>query len=121
MVDNFGVKYTNKDDTNHLFIAIKEKYPLKIDWTGTKYIGINVEWDYKKREVKLSMKGYAKQALQRFQHPTPSKHHYGPTKYVPLEYEKNTAHYGGHITRIDSTVKNTYKRCVANSCTMEDQ
>ena len=59
--------------------AIKDKYPLKIDWTGAKYIGIDLDWDYKKREVKLSMQ---------FQHPTPSKHHYGPTKYVPPEYGK---------------------------------
>ena len=42
----------------------------------------------KKREVKLSMKGYVKQALQQSQHLTPSKHHYGPTKYVAPEYGK---------------------------------
>ena len=34
------------------------------------------------------MKGYVKQALQQFQHPIPTKHHYGPTKYVPPEYGK---------------------------------
>ena len=88
MVDDFGVKYTNKDDINHLFAAIKEKYPLKIDWTGNKYIGINLEWDYKKREVKLLMKEYVKRALQQLQHPTPSRYHYGPTKYVSPEYGK---------------------------------
>ena len=64
VVDNFGVKYSNKDDMDHLFAAIKEKYPFKIDWTGTKYIGINPEWDYKQQEVKLSMKGNAKQSVQ---------------------------------------------------------
>ena len=34
------------------------------------------------------MKGYIKQVLQQFQHTTPIKHHYGPTKYVPPEYGK---------------------------------
>ena len=34
------------------------------------------------------MKRYVKRALQQFQHPTPTKHHYGPTKYVPPEYGK---------------------------------
>ena len=43
VVDDFGIKYTNKDDIDHLFATIKEKYPLKIDWTGTKYIGIDLE------------------------------------------------------------------------------
>ena len=42
----------------------------------------------KKREVQLAMKGSVKQALQQFQHPTPTKHHYEPTKYVPPEYGK---------------------------------
>ena len=43
VVDDFGVKFTNKDDIDHLLAAIKEKYPLKIDWDGTKYIGIDLE------------------------------------------------------------------------------
>ena len=34
------------------------------------------------------MKGYVKRALQQFQHPTSTKHHYGLTKYVPQEYRK---------------------------------
>ena len=88
MVDDFGIKYTNKDDIDHLINAIKEKYPIKIDWEGSKYIGIDLKWDYTKREVILSMKGYATRALKQFQHPTPSKHHYGPTKYIPPEYGK---------------------------------
>ena len=28
---------------DHLFEPIKTKYPLKINWTGTKYIGIDLE------------------------------------------------------------------------------
>ena len=88
VVDDFGIKYTNKNDIDHLIDAIKEKYPIKIDWEGSKYIGIDLKWDYTKREVTLSMKGYATRALKQFQHPMPTKHHYGPTKYIPPEYGK---------------------------------
>ena len=63
MVDGFGIKYTNKDDIDDLFKAIKEKYPLKIDWTGAKYVRIDLDWDYKKRKVKILMKRYVKRAL----------------------------------------------------------
>ena len=49
VVDNFGIKYTNKDDINDLFKSIKEKYLLKIDWIGAKYAGIDLNWDYEKR------------------------------------------------------------------------
>ena len=86
MVDDFGIKYTNKDNINHLFKAIKDKYPLKIDWDGSKYVGIDLEWNYDKREVTILMKEYVEQTLKQFQHPKLSKHHYGPTKYVPPEY-----------------------------------
>ena len=44
VVDNFGIKYTNKDDIDDLFKPIKEKYPLKIDWTRAQYVGINLDW-----------------------------------------------------------------------------
>ena len=66
VVDDFGIKYTNKDDIDDLFKRTKENNPLKIDWIGAKYVGIDLNWDYEKREVKLSMKGYVKRALQQF-------------------------------------------------------
>ena len=31
VVDDFGIKYTDKDDIDYLIEAIKEKYPIKID------------------------------------------------------------------------------------------
>ena len=55
-------------------------------------VGIDLDWDYEKRELKLAMKGYARRALQQFQHPTPTKYNYGPTKYVPPEYGKKIQH-----------------------------
>jgi hypothetical protein len=57
VVDDFGVQYFNEEDTGHLINSIKANYPVKTDWTGSKYIGIGLDWDYTKREVKLSMKG----------------------------------------------------------------
>ena len=60
----FGIKYTNKDDIDDLFREIKDKYPLKIDWSGAKYVGIDLNWDYEKQAVKLSMNGYIERALK---------------------------------------------------------
>ena len=58
VVDDFGFKHTNKGYIDHLFEAIKDKYPLKIDWEGSKYIGIDLVWDFNRREVTLTMNGY---------------------------------------------------------------
>ena len=88
VVDDFGVKYINKSDADHLFDAIKTKYPVKIDWTGNKYLGINLKWNYKKRYVTLSMKGYNLKKAKEFNHPVPTKHTYGPTIFVQPEYGK---------------------------------
>ena len=43
VVDDFGIKYTNKKDIDYLIEAIKEKCPIKIDWEGCKYIGIELK------------------------------------------------------------------------------
>jgi len=62
-VDDFGVKYINKTDINHLIQALKQDYKIEEDWEGTRYLGNTLYWDYKKREVHLSMPGYVERAL----------------------------------------------------------
>jgi hypothetical protein len=48
VVDDFGVKYVGKRDADHLINALKETYPITEDWHGTKYLGIDLAWDYDK-------------------------------------------------------------------------
>ena len=86
VVDDFGVKYENIADANHLLNTITAEYPVKTDWTGEKYIGIDLKWDYTKREVTTYMKGYVKKALHQFQHDTPHKPEWAPSKYEPPKY-----------------------------------
>ena len=47
VVDDFGVKYTQLEDVNHLQTAIEQDYTVTVDWTGKRYIGITLDWDYK--------------------------------------------------------------------------
>ena len=59
VVDDFGVKYVGEEHARHLEHAIIQSgYRLKSDWTGKKYIGITLDWDYAQREVHLTMPGY---------------------------------------------------------------
>ena len=71
VIDDFAIKYTNKADVDHLLTCIRERYPVKVDWAAKQYIRINLEWDYEKHEVLLSMKDYVKQALAQFKLETP--------------------------------------------------
>jgi hypothetical protein len=86
VVNDFGVQYFCKEDADHLINAIKANCPVKVDWTGSKYIGIDLDWDYEKEEVKLSMKYYVKKALKEYQHKAPTKPFDAPTKYHKPEF-----------------------------------
>jgi hypothetical protein len=58
VVDNFGVKYVNQEDINHLIGTIKSTYTLTKDWTGNLYRGIALDWDYENRTFNILMPGY---------------------------------------------------------------
>jgi hypothetical protein len=49
-------------------------------------MGIDLDWDYNKREVKLPMKGYVRKALKEYQHKAPTKSFDAPTKYHKPEF-----------------------------------
>ena len=89
VVDDFGVKYTRKEDAEHLLQALTDHYPMKSDWEGEYYLGITLKWDYNKvhknRNVKLSMPGYVKEALLQFQHEK-TKDTYAPSPYTEPIY-----------------------------------
>jgi hypothetical protein len=41
VVDDFGVKYSNLNDANHLINSLQQHYPITIDWTGKIFLGIH--------------------------------------------------------------------------------
>ena len=59
-----------------------------MDWTGTKYIRIDIDWNYEKSEVKTAMHGYVQRALKAFQHQMSTKPVNGPTPYTQPTYGK---------------------------------
>ncbi len=73
VVDDFGIKYENKDNADHLIASIKKDYMLTKDWTGNLYCGIQLDWDYAGRTVNISMSGYIKKKLQEYGHIIPRK------------------------------------------------
>jgi hypothetical protein len=86
VVDDFRIKYTNKTDVEHLITSLEQKYTMKVDYEATQYVGINLKWDYEKRELTCSMDGYITEALKEFQHTPPRQHFYGPSRHETPEY-----------------------------------
>jgi hypothetical protein len=46
VVDDFGVKYDNKDDVKHLISSLSQDYTIDTNWEGTRYLGLTLDWDY---------------------------------------------------------------------------
>ena len=90
VVDDFGVKYVGRAHAEHLVTTLR-KYPtLKTDWSGTLYCGIKLKWDNTRRTVDLSMLGYIKAALLKYQHPEPRKPQHAPHKWDKPQYGQTT-------------------------------
>ena len=85
VVDDFGIKYVRQEDVDHLIAALRENYEIKIDWTGSLFCGITLDWNYVARTVRLSMPGYIEQAIHRFQHII-RKHQDSPHKHAVIQY-----------------------------------
>jgi hypothetical protein len=85
VVDDFGVKYVGEEHAQHLKNTLEEHYKLTCNWTGTRYIGITLDWDYNKRQVHLSMPHYVKKSLKQFQH-IAGKMQHAPYPSVLIQY-----------------------------------
>ena len=46
IVDDFGIEYVEKVHAEHLLTALRENYNVSTDWTGSKFAGIDITWDY---------------------------------------------------------------------------
>jgi hypothetical protein len=89
-VDDFGVKYVGREHAKHLMTCIKKYYNISSDWNGTAYCGLTLDWDFKNRTVDLSMPGYIKAALHKYQHPSPARPEHAPHTWNPPIYGAKT-------------------------------
>ena len=81
-VDDFGVKYFTKDDAQHLITSLQQSYDITIDC-------LDIEWNYDKEYVDISMKHFVIKTLQRLQHTFPSKPQYAPHSWTVPNYVIN--------------------------------
>ena len=58
--DDFGMKYTKREDAEHLLQTIQDRYLVKADQNLTLYSGVTLEFDYKEPTCKMLMPGYVK-------------------------------------------------------------
>ena len=86
VVDDFGIKWTNKDDLDHLIQSLEKKYKMKVDMDSKQYVGIDLQFNYQNRTLICSMDDYIDTALQELQHVIPKQHFKGPSKHTQPTY-----------------------------------
>ena len=71
---------------------LKEHCTISHDWSGSRYLSMDIDWDYERRKVHLSMLYYVQDALNRFHHEHPEKPqdqpypHANPTYGAKVQY-----------------------------------
>ena len=86
IVDDFGIRYVNKRHADHLCNILLEHYDITQDWTGSRFSGIDLNWDYTKFTSRLSIKHYIKNLLLKWGHSLPSKPQQAPFRHAPINY-----------------------------------
>ena len=86
VVDDFGIRYTDKKDAQDLIDHLNKQYTCTVDWDGAIFLGMNLEWDYINRTVTITMPGYVKKAIIRFEHIASFLHQYSPHPYTAPKY-----------------------------------
>ena len=57
-VDNFGIKYTDRENELHLLDALKAIHKISTDWEGKLYCGMTLNWNYKQITVTIPIPNY---------------------------------------------------------------
>ncbi len=57
-----------------------------MDWTGSKFAGIDLDWNYSKRTCQLTMNGYIDEVLLKYHHQQPPKPQHVPHAHREIVY-----------------------------------
>ena len=88
VVDDFGIKYVNEEDLESFHATLRELYEITEDRGLTqKIVGITITHDREANTITLSMPGYVRKALERFNiNPDTAKGANSPAIYEPPDY-----------------------------------
>jgi hypothetical protein len=57
IVNDFGIRYSTRADANHLIATLKSAYEVSLNWTGSRYCGLSLKWNYLARTCDMSIPG----------------------------------------------------------------
>ena len=63
---------------------------MDVDWEGSMYCGVSLDWHYEDKYVNISMLKYVHKQLLRYAHRPPRRKQYCPFEPNPLRYGKQS-------------------------------
>jgi hypothetical protein len=91
VVDDFAVVWTDRECMDHFIHTLTELYQVKVNWLGSKYLGMDITINRDKHHVTLSMPGYVDKLLRKVR-PEGIKSANTPAHYTPPNYSNPGAH-----------------------------
>jgi hypothetical protein len=90
VVDDFGIKYFDVADREHLLNALRELYTITTDLKGTAYLGMHINYvrsdDANIRMIQISMPGATQAFLDKYQFVPKSQRTDAPAPYTSVKY-----------------------------------
>jgi hypothetical protein len=88
IVDYFGIEYVGIEHFNHLLMVLQRYHQVQTNMAGNKIAGLNVQWDFPSKQVRMDMKSYVKDLLLSLNRPMPKKPQLLPFTATPIAYGK---------------------------------
>ncbi len=66
VVDDFGIRYVGEDHAKHFLEIPKKHYEVEIDWGGSIYCGITLDWHYEDKYDDISMSKYFQKQILKY-------------------------------------------------------
>ena len=120
IVDNFRVEYVGIKHFNHLLAVLQWYHQVQTNMAGNKIVGLNVQWDFPSKQVRIDMKSYVNNLLLSLNWPMPKKPQLLPFTATPSHMAKktNTCQTKTHRLLCCQNISNAFKKLLGPSCIM---
>ena len=103
VVNDFGIEYIGKKDSDNLLKYLQEEYAISEDWTGDKYPGLALKWGYVNINISVLMPVYVQTALLKFQSDATPKNQDALHRWNQPTYGANTQYANtGNVDLVDA-------------------
>ncbi len=75
---------------NHLLLVLQRYHQVSTNIEGNKIAGLNVQWDFPRKQVRIIMRSYVKDLLLSLNWPMPKKPQLLPFTTTPIAYSQKT-------------------------------